>query len=267
MTDSEDALAARLQWALRAARDAGRLTLEHFQRADLEVEHKADESPVTVADRAAEQLLRETIAAEFPGDAILGEEFPEKPGDSGFRWILDPIDGTKSFISGVPLYANLIGVESGGRSVVGVINIPALEERVYAAVGQGAWYQSGDSEATPARVANGRLSEGLFVTSELEGYVDNGRLDALLQLERLARFTRTWGDAYGYLLVATGRALGMVDPVVSVWDIAAVQPIMEEAGGSLTDWQGQPTIYSGDAVGTNPAALEEILAVTGKFAR
>ena len=153
----------RLDVALAAAREAGRLTLEYFLRAGLAVELKADDSPVTVADREAEQALRARISSEFPDDAILGEEFPERPGSSGYRWILDPIDGTKSFIHGVPLYGTLIGVERAGRSVVGVIQLPALDQCVYAAAGQGAWHVAGGGPPQPARVSEtGRWAPRCF---------------------------------------------------------------------------------------------------------
>lgn len=268
MNPSTDELTPRLRLAVAAAKEAGRLTLDYFQRSDLEVEQKADNSPVTVADREAERTIRRMIADEFPDDGIFGEEMPEHVGRTAYRWILDPIDGTKSFVSGVPLYANLVGVETQGRSAIGVINIPALGECVYAAAGQGAWYERGDSDRVPARVAKQKhLKDGLFVTSEIDCYRERDALDAFLALERTAGVTRTWGDAYGYLLVATGRALAMVDAIVSLWDIAAIQPVIEEAGGRLTDWQGKASIYTGDAIGANPDVIDEILAITRPFLR
>jgi len=268
MTKMETDITARLELAAIAAREAGRLTLNYFQRDDLVVDRKADDSPVTAADREAEQLLRRQIGEAFPHDAILGEEFPEKDGTSGFRWILDPIDGTKSFISGVPLYATLVAVERDGESLLGVIDIPGLDERVYAGRGQGAWHAQGDETPRPARVSPCKtLAEGLFVTSQVDSFVDRGALDAFLQLEQAAQITRTWGDAYGYLLVATGRALLMVDPVVSVWDLAPMPPILEEAGGTFTDWQGERTFRHGEGIGTNAHVLDEVLAVTRQFGK
>ena len=152
-----------MKLALQAGREAGRITLEHFRRGDLQVDRKGDDSPVTIADRRAEEHLRRRIAEAFPEDGILGEELPERPGASGFRWILDPIDGTKSFIHGVPLYSTLIGIEHDGRSVAGVILIPALDECVYAVEGGGAWYALQDQPPRPARVsACPSLAEGLF---------------------------------------------------------------------------------------------------------
>ncbi len=256
-------LLARLTSAVAAARAAGDLTLTYFQRDDLAVESKSDASPVTVADRNAELLLRERIAREFPNDGILGEEFGEQSGTSGYRWILDPIDGTKSFISGVPLYGTLVGVERDGRSVVGVIHIPGLGETAYAAAGQGAWYVKGGGEPRRARVSRRtRLAEGLFCTSEVVNFDRVGRRDAYERLQTAARLTRTWGDAYGYLLVAVGRAELMVDPLMHVWDCAALQPVIEEAGGTFTDWQGTPTIHASNSIATNGLVLNETLAAT-----
>lgn len=265
MSTDQD-ICRRLEQAVAMANAAGEVTLRYFQTRGFRVERKADRSPVTVADREAETLLRTEISRAFPTDAILGEEFGEQPGTSGFRWILDPIDGTKSFIFGVPLYGTLIGVEHAGRSVAGVIHVPALSETVYAAVGHGCWYRRGAGEPVRTRVsATERLEEGLFVTSQVDGFVKRQALDAYLELERQAYVTRTWGDAYGYLLVATGRAEVMIDPLMSVWDAAAIQPVLEEAEGAFTDWQGQPTIYADEAIGSNQRVHAQVVAVTRQF--
>ena len=256
-------LSERLALALSAAREAGRLTLEYFGRADLAVERKADESPVTVADRRAEQLLRERIIGKFPDDAIMGEELPDRHGRSGYRWILDPIDGTKSFIHGVPLYGVLVGLEHGLQSVLGVIQIPALDECVYAAAGQGAWHVRGSGAPAPARVSQTpRLADSLFCTSEMASFLRRGAPEVYDSLQAAARLTRTWGDCYGYLLVATGRAEVMVDPIMNVWDAAAIQPILLEAGGTFSDWQGKPSIHSGEGIATNGRVLGEVLKIT-----
>ncbi|HEX4145306.1 MAG TPA: histidinol-phosphatase [Pirellulales bacterium] len=257
-------LTARLELALAAAHEAGRLTLDYFARADLAVELKADDSPVTIADRQAEELLRARVSAKFPDDAILGEEFPERPGTSGFRWILDPIDGTKSFIHGVPLYGTLVAVEFQRRGVVGVIAIPALDEWVYAAVGQGAWHVRGGRPPVRAAVSQTpRLADSLFCTSDDTHWGGCGRQTVLERLQAAARLSRTWGDCYGYLLVATGRAELMVDPAMSVWDAAALQPVLEEAGGTFTNWRGEPTIHSGEGIATNGKILSEVLSLVG----
>ncbi len=253
----------RLLLAYDAALAAGRVTLEYFGRADLEVDRKADLTPVTAADRAAERELRRVIAAAYPRDAILGEEFGETPGGSGYRWILDPIDGTKSFIQGVPLYGTLVAVEREGRGVVGVIHLPALRETVFAARGLGAHWVQGNEDPCPARVsAVPSLAEGLFLTNSITAYGDGPRRRAFDALIAAARLTRGWGDCYGYALVATGRAEVMVDPKMSVWDAAALQPVLEEAGGTFTDWKGEPTIHGGEGLGTNGAVLDEVLLIT-----
>jgi histidinol phosphatase-like enzyme (inositol monophosphatase family) len=260
MSPSHADLERRLVLAVAAAREAGDLTLKYYRRDDLNVERKKDNTPVTIADRQAELLLRERIAAEFPDDGIFGEEHPERPGTSGFRWILDPIDGTKSFIHGVPLYGTLIGVEYEMESVLGVIRIPAQDECVYAATGQGAWYQSGEQSPKPAHVSSCQsMSEALFLNSEVRCFDDTGRRAAYDRLQNASRLARTWGDCYGYMMVATGRADVMVDPIMALWDAAALQPILEEAGGTFTDWQGCPTIQSGEGIATNGLLLDEVL--------
>lgn len=261
---SKQELLERQALAVEAAREAARLTLSYFRQDGLAVEWKHDASPVTIADREAEQLLRQRISARFADDGILGEEFGEQPGTSGFRWILDPIDGTKSFVSGVPLYGTLVGVEFDGRSRVGVIVIPALDECAYAAEAAGAWHAIGAQAPRPARVSpKARLADGLFCTSEVRTYTQAGRADAFDRLQTRAWLTRTWGDCYGYLLVATGRAEVMVDPKMNVWDCAALQPILEEAGGTFTDWAGNRTIHAGESVATNGRVLDEVLELLG----
>ncbi len=260
MSPSE--LAPRYELARAVAREAGKLTLNYFQSDSLAVELKPDRSPVTVADRAAEQLLRKRIGEQFPDDAILGEEFPENSGTSGYRWILDPIDGTKSFIHGVPLYGTLVGIEHQQRSVIGVIYVPALEECLHAATGQGAWFERKQSPPRPAQVSSREtLCEGLLCASDTR-FPNPSRQAAYGRLQQAARVSRTWGDCYGYLLVATGRAEVMVDPIMNVWDAAAIQPIILEAGGTFTDWQGRETIYSGEGIATNGKVLAEVLAIT-----
>ncbi len=267
MSGSSDDVTVRLEAACEMARDAGKLTLSYFRNSNFSVERKADDSPVTEADRQAEQLMRDRIAKFFGADAIVGEEFGQQAGSSGYRWILDPIDGTKSFISGVPLYGTLIGLEHDGRSVMGVIYIPALDELLYAADGRGAWYCHAGAPPEAARVSTcSSLADGLFVTSQLDSFDKRDAVPVFRELQRRAYITRTWGDCYGYLLVATGRAEVMVDAEMSVWDAAALQPIMEEAGGTFTDWKGTRTIFHGEGIGTNRWVLDEVLSITGPAA-
>jgi histidinol phosphatase-like enzyme (inositol monophosphatase family) len=254
-------LQPRLALAVEAAREAGRITLEYFRRDDLDVELKYDDTPVTAADRRAEQHLRQRIAAAFPTDGILGEEFSEAPGTSGCRWIIDPIDGTKSFIHGVPLYSTLVALEYENQSILGVIHIPALDECVYAARGLGAWYIQGEQPPRQAHVSQRQpLAKALFVTSEVVNFDRHGRRAAYDRLQAAARLARTWGDGYGYLMVATGRAEVMVDPVMAIWDAASLPVILEEAGGTFTDWQGNSTFQAGEGIATNGLLLKEVLA-------
>ena len=260
----------RLRHAVQIAREAGQFTLGFFRRADVQVDRKLDGSPVTAADRGAEELLRRRISEVFPTDAILGEEFGDQPGSSGFRWVLDPIDGTKSFIHGVPLYTTLVAIigDQPGEAVplLGVIYAPATGEMVYAARGGGCWFALDGQPPTLARVSSiEQLADGLFLTSEVASFTSGRTRDAIdvfLALQREARLARTWGDAYGYLLVATGRAEAMIDPQMNLWDAAALQPIIEEAGGHFVDWQGNATVHSGDAIATNGSITNEILART-----
>ncbi len=250
----------RLHLAVEAAREAGWIAMEHFANSGILVERKADDSPVTIADRRAEEHLRHRISEAYPHDAILGEELPDRTGSSSFRWILDPIDGTKSFIHGVPLFGTLVGVEYDGQPTMGVIYIPGTKECVYASNGNGAWYSRDASQPQPACVSNcTKLNQGLFVTSETQLWWDLGRGDAFCRLQSAARLARTWGDCYGYLLVATGRAELMVDPQMAIWDAAPLLPILREAGGTFSDWKGNATIGGGDGIGTNGHVLDEVL--------
>jgi histidinol-phosphatase len=250
----------RLELAISAGKEAGRLTLRYFQQDNFEVERKSDTSPVTIADRSAEQLLRERIAAAFERDGIIGEEFGTSAGTSGFNWILDPIDGTKSFISGVPLYGTMVAVEHERRALVGFVYIPGLNEGVFASAGQGCRHFRGDEQPRSCRVSKKtRLADSLFVTSQVDTFAKRGAMVTFEALQKAAYITRTWGDCYGYLLVATGRAELMVDPILNVWDAAAVQPIVEEAGGTFTDWKGSSTIHAGEAVATNGLIRDEVL--------
>jgi histidinol phosphatase-like enzyme (inositol monophosphatase family) len=268
MDDINQQISERLECAISIAGKAGQLTLDFFQSEQFEVQRKADDSPVTQADLQAEQLMRDLIGKAFPQDAIMGEEFDEQAGESGFRWILDPIDGTKSFITGVPLYSVLIGVLHENQAVAGVIRIPGLDESVHASRGQGAWWTQGPREPRPARVSEcQKLATGVFLTTQVDSFAERNAAAAYQQLDAEAAISRTWGDGYGYLLVATGRAEVMVDPIMNLWDAAPLRIVMEEAGGTFTDWQGEPTIHHGEGVATNGCILAEVLEITSRFSR
>ncbi|MEM7457743.1 MAG: inositol monophosphatase family protein [Planctomycetota bacterium] len=264
--DARPEHARRLESARDFAIQAGKLTLDHFCTG-VKVEKKGDGSPLTIADRGAETLLRRLIGEHFPEDAIVGEEFENKDGTSGWRWILDPIDGTKSFISGVPLYGTMVGVEFEGSCDIGVCYFPGLDEGIYALTGNGAWSFAGSNEPVRAKVSGcTSLSESVLVTSEAETFSKRPAAEVYQQLASSVYFARTWGDAYGYYLVATGRVEMMIDPILSVWDAAAVKPVIEEAGGRFTDWAGNVNIEAGEAIGSNGLIHEAILEITRSFA-
>jgi histidinol phosphatase-like enzyme (inositol monophosphatase family) len=257
MTETLDEL---LIFAHEIAWQAGKITRRYFQ-SGVAIDRKADESPVTVADREAESYLRAAISARYPDHALLGEEEGATgSSDAAWRWIIDPIDGTKSFIRGVPLYGVMLGLEHAGEPVLGVVNIPALDEIVYAARGLGCWWNG-----RPCRVSSvTTLSAGLLLATRASRYDRYGKQEAFTRLVAAAGEFRTWGDCYGYLLVATGRAEAMLDPVMNIWDAAALLPILQEAGGTFTDWRGVPTIAGEEGLGTNGLVLDEVLALIGK---
>lgn len=237
-----------LDFAVELAWRAGRIALAHYQTG-IAVEAKSDTSPVTEADRAAERLLRDLIEARFPHDGIVGEEYGTLRENAERRWILDPIDGTRSFVRGVPLFGSLVALEERGNPVVGVMHFPGLGETVYAATGEGCWWDGRRARVSPV----GSVADALVLTTDVENIERTGRRDGWDRLRRKAGTTRTWGDCYGHALVATGRAEAMVDPIMSIWDAAALRPIIEEAGGVFTDWNGAPTHDGGSAISTNAA--------------
>ena len=256
------ALDERLAFALSAAREAGSLILNHYQNSDLAVELKGDRSPVTAADRGAEQLLRDRIAERYPDDGVLGEEFEDRESASGFRWILDPVDGTQSFVHGVPLFGTLIGLESDERMVLGVCRFPALDEVVYAATDSGAWWQVANKQPKRARVtATSKLSDALFCTTTITGWQSEHQRSVFTRLCARTRLTRGWSDCYGHMLVATGRADLMVDPVMNPWDAAALLPIVQQAGGHFLGWNGEASIHTGDGISVNDALKDSVLEV------
>lgn len=245
-----------IQVAREAVAAAGAITLEHFGRG-VTVERKADQSPVTIADRRSEECLRAALEGAFPEDGLLGEEFGERPGRSGRRWIVDPIDGTQSFIRGVPLYGVLVGLEENGRAVLGVMGFPALGTTCWAARGGGA-FRNGER----IRVSSvARLADATVVSSDAKPQMFGDKYARFERLLRAAACYRGWGDCYGYALVAAGQVDVMVDPILSPWDAAAVLPILEEAGGRFVDWTGAPDIHGGSGIGAPAALIDEVLAI------
>lgn len=254
-------LSAYLEFAETTAREAGQLTLKYFQTAEAKPEFKGDDTPVTIADKEAEQLIRERIGAAFPDHQIVGEEFGESDiSDQGsnHRWIIDPIDGTKSFMRGVPLYAVLLALEIDGKVEVGCAYFPGLDEMVSGATGVGAFWNG-----KPCSVSQEKALDRAVCAHIDTAYIDRaGKGEAWKRLQNAVYYNAGWCDAYGYLLVATGRVEVMLDPVMAVWDCGPFPPILKEAGGYFGDWQGnEGKIDAGEALATNAFLKDEVVAV------
>jgi histidinol-phosphatase len=242
---------------------ADAISMARFRALDLHVDAKPDLTPVSDADTAVERALRGTLARARPRDGVLGEEFggTDAPAGPGTRqWIIDPIDGTKNFIRGVPIWATLIALMDGDQVMVGMVSAPALGRRWWAARGHGAFAGRHRAAATPIRVSGvGRLSDASFCYSELREWAEAGRLDGMLDLLGQCWRTRAYGDFYGYVLVAEGAVDAMAEPELSLWDMAALVPIVTEAGGTFTDLTGEPGPSGGSAVATNGKLHEDVL--------
>lgn len=251
---SSPTLAQLVDVAVAAAKAGGDASLKWFQR-DLKVDFKADGSPVTEADREAEDAVRRIISGAFPGHDILGEERGATDLGAEYRWIIDPIDGTKSFVQGVPLYSTLVAVEHRGDPIVGIVNLPALGELVVAARGQGCTWNG-----SPCRVSQTQALDAACVCVT-DVSASRARGPGWDRLAGASRIQRTWGDSYGYVMVATGRAEVALDHAMSPWDCAAVMVVVEEAGGRFTSWRGQRTIDGGDSVATNGLIHDEVVAL------
>src|SRR5215210_4195944 len=245
-----------LEFGVQTAYEAGRLTLGYFGTQAARPEFKADDTPVTVADREAERLIRERIAARYPKHTILGEEYGEAEGsDPDHRWVVDPIDGTKSFVLGVPLYGVLIGLEIEGVCEVGAAYFPAIDEMVCAATGEGCYLNGRRSHASKTQ----SLEQGMATFTDAASFGEHGRAAAWERLLFTAGSTRGWSDAYGHALVATGRVDLMLDPIMNPWDCGPFPPILREAGGYFGDWSGNETIYANEAMSTTRILLPEVL--------
>ncbi len=246
-----------LDFGVQTAFEAGRFTLGHFQTG-VHIDTKADDSPVTVADRKAEELIRSRIEKRYPGHRIVGEEFGASDGDgSAFRWFIDPIDGTKAFVRGVPLYAVLIGLEIEGRVEVGVCYFPALDEMVCAASGLGCRLNG-----RPCRVSQvDRLDRSTVSFTNAASFEQNGRSREFQRILTASYHSVGWSDAYGHALVATGRVEVMLDPIMNPYDCGPFPVILREAGGYFGDWSGNETIFAGEAMSTTRGLLPQILSL------
>jgi len=245
-----------LDAASELARHAGDVALRYFAK-DLVLDRKSDGSPVTDADRGAERAARDWLARRFPDDGIVGEEFGITKGDALRRWIIDPIDGTKSFIRGVPLWGTLVALAAGAEILAGAAYFPALNELIAAAPGSGCWWN--DRRANVSSIAP--LSEATALTTDEAFSLTPRRRDEWRRLTDRTALSRSWRDCYGYLLVATGRAEVMVDAQMSGWDAAALYSVIVEAGGVFTDWDGRATAFGGSAITTNAALARDARAL------
>jgi histidinol-phosphatase len=242
---------------------ADKVSMDRFRALDLRVESKPDLTPVSDADRAVEKALRSTLQRTRPRDAVLGEEFGVTAAAAGpghRQWVIDPIDGTKNYIRGVPIWATLIALMDGDQPVVGLVSAPALGRRWWGAVGHGAYAGKRAGSATAIKVSGvRRIADASFCYSSLNGWEETGRLDPVLDIIRQSWRSRAYGDFYGYMLVAEGAVDIMVEPELSLWDLAALIPIVTEAGGTFTDLTGRPGPGGGSAVATNGKLHEEVL--------
>lgn len=247
-----------LNFARQLAYRAGRITLSHYNKGILH-DLKSDESPVTAADRATEEFIRGEIEKNYPSHAIVGEEFGEKAGEGNpFRWIVDPIDGTKSFMKGVPFYSVLIALEIEGVSRVGAVCFPALDEILYAADDQGCWLNGRRTHVSEIS----ELKQAVFCYTSWSGFRTTKRLKVFERFHKEFFYGRGWGDAFGYHMVATGRAEAMLDPSIMIWDVAPFSPIFREAGGYFGSWSGEEGHAHGEALACNAALKPTILQLT-----
>ena len=249
--------ATYMEAVAEVARAAGNCALE-FYSTELVVDAKADGSPVTIADRSAEQLAREWIGSRFPSDGIVGEEFGTSKPAAVRRWIIDPIDGTKSFVRGVPLWGTLVAVAEGDTVIAGAAYFPALRDTIVAATGEGCWHN--DRRCSVSRVSE--IASATVLITDSRFHADDARKERWDELTRAAALSRAWGDCYGYFLVATGRAEVMVDQVVSQWDVGAFVPIISEAGGILSGWSSASP-FGGSAIATNATLAHQARQILG----
>jgi len=250
---------SRYDMAIDASHAGGDLALKYFD-GSFEVEWKKDQSPVTVADRGAEELIRQMVTKHFPNDGFLGEEFGDQPGTSGYRWIIDPIDGTRSFVRHIPIWATLVGIEYNGEQIGGIAYLPCFKQMYHAWQGDGAYRDSKRIRVSDVNV----LGDALMCYSSIGWFRKAGREATFLDLCSQTQRQRGYGDFYGFVLVAQGSVELMVEHGVHPWDVAATKVIVEEAGGRFTDWNNVPTIHTPDVLASNGMLHDETLAILRK---
>ena len=275
MTDK--AIQSRLALALDATFDAGKAIAEYYFGMGIDVVWKGDGSPVTQADERGEKILRERIGSVFPDDAIVGEEHDDEHGSSGFKWIIDPLDGTEAFIRKIPIFGTLVGLEHKGEIVAGIVFMPAQREFAWASRGKGCWWVQDTTHAYDVETLRERairaqvsphddLSEAMICTTGQGAFHRAGQVGAFLKLRDATRKDRGFGHCWSHLLVATGRMDISIEPKINPWDIAPFSILLEEAGGKLTDFAGEETIYTGNVVCSNGTLHKAaIKALNGKL--
>jgi histidinol-phosphatase len=277
MTDK--AIQSRLALALDATFDAGKAVAEYYFGMGIDVVWKGDGSPVTKADSRAEKILRERISAVFPDDAIVGEEHEDEHGTSGFKWIIDPLDGTEAFIRKIPIFGTLVGLELDGVMVAGICFMPAQREFAWASKGHGCWWVQDTTHAYDVETLRERairaqvspqaeLGQAMITTTGQGAFHRAGKVDEFLKLRGATRKDRGFGHCWGHLLVATGRMEISIEPKIREWDIAPFASMLVEAGGKLTDFKGKETVYTGNCVCSNGTLHDAaIAALAGKPAK
>lgn len=248
MSDADFDIERRYVHATMIIRRAGMITWDYFTRG-VPVESKSDETPVTVADRECEEFLRRELSSEFPGDGFLGEEHGEEPSTTGFRWIIDPIDATANFIRGIPIYGNLVGLEFNGDLVAGICYVPGSNDLYRAMRGRGAF--KNDRPIHVSSIAT--IEEAQLVYPDVTKFDRHGLTEFFLSMARTVKRVRGFGDYWNFLQVAEGASDIVLEPIAAAWDLAALVPIVEEAGGVFTDFKGERTWFGGCAVAANPA--------------
>ncbi|MBZ0137665.1 MAG: hypothetical protein K8I27_14970 [Planctomycetes bacterium] len=262
MTDK--AIQSRLRVALDATFDAGKAIAEYYFGMGIDVVWKGDGSPVTQADERAEKILRERLMAIFPDDAVVGEEHEDEQGTSGFKWIIDPLDGTEAFIRKIPIFGTLVALEFEEQIVAGVVFMPAQREFAWASKGNGCWWVQDTTGAYDVETLKERairsqvsphsdLSKATISTTGQGAFHRSGQVGAFLRLRDATRKDRGFGHCWSHLLVATGRMDISIEPKIKEWDIAPFAVLLAESGGKLTDFKGKETVYSGNVICSNGA--------------